>query len=287
MNLLSPQKLFLLKKTSNNNPVIVKILASSDKKTFTLTPQPDLDTATQFTATISNSVKDSEGNALTEPFSWSFSTQGTPTPSNTFTAPIAIRDVDTTKSVISPFGIVRKSADTLVYGHSGIDMPLQPGNAFYAIADGIIVEILPGSDGQPGSDIKLLIGAETPESAGWIFSYEHVSLEASITLHSSVLKGQLIARNPDPAVGNNHLQLSYWDGQYLYNHRCWVDFLESSDLLDYFKNNLRSTPDFVQFWNTVTDEGKYPLKKLLDEDSYPDGAQLCYSPGTDVRVPVE
>ena len=39
-------------------------------------------------------------------------------------------------------------------------------------------------------------------------------------------------------------------------------------------------------WNTVVDDGKYPLRGLADDPRFPDGPQPCYPQGTDVRIPV-
>ena len=36
---------------------------------------------------------------------------------------------------------------------------------------------------------------------------------------------------------------------------------------------------------TVVEEGRFAYRGLLDEAEFPDGPQLCYPPGTDVRVP--
>ena len=50
------------------------VSASSDKKTFTLTPTANLSTLTAYTATVTTAVKDSSGNALAANYTWTFTT---------------------------------------------------------------------------------------------------------------------------------------------------------------------------------------------------------------------
>ena len=51
-----------------------------------------------------------------------------------------------------------------------------------------------------------------------------------------------------------------------------------------FNNSLRTDQRFTDAWTTVKFEGRLPFRGLLDVDRFPDGARLCYPPGTDVRV---
>ena len=52
-----------------------------------------------------------------------------------------------------------------------------------------------------------------------------------------------------------------------------VGFIEGTD------------PRFIAAWQTVTfNEGRLPFLELLNTTKYPDGARLCYQPGTDERV---
>ncbi len=134
----------------------------------------------------------------------------------------------------------------------------------------------------------LLISEGLREGEGWIFIYEHIKLEPGITIGSEVEKGQAIARN-QLVRSNNHLQLSYFfnDFKFSRNHTCWVDQLDLASeetLSTTFDNKIRIHTNFLTGWLNAIDEGKSSLKGLLDEDRYPDGAQLCYPQGTDVRV---
>ena len=73
------------------------------------------------------------------------------------------------------------------------------------------------------------------------------------------------------------------------DQRCWVDHLEAAErsaIEDRFNNVLRVHPDFIGVWSQVDfNEGMLPFKELLNAIPYPDGPQLCYLKGTDVRVP--
>ena len=86
---------------------------------------------------------------------------------------------------------------------------------------------------------------------------------------------------------NNHLQLTYLfnDYQYYQDHRCWVEYLVKDDAraLERFFMELSETESFRESWRVASEEGNYQYRGLLDEGLYPDGLQLCYSPGTDVR----
>ena len=200
--------------------------------------------------------------------------------------PFRKEDVGDSNEFISPFGIIRHSRDA-GHGHSGIDIPLNANAPIYAVADGTILSTELSSDQAGGSDVKLLISENRGE--GWGFLYEHVALEPGITLGSAVAKGQLIARNGlTTNRRNNHFQLSYMFNEYSFyrDHRCWVDHLDSSSkklLLDYF-NSHGALVKLTAQWEAASEEGINAYKDLLNRDRFPDGPQLCYSLGLDVRV---
>ena len=195
-------------------------------------------------------------------------------------------DVGGGNGFISPFGIIRHSRDA-GHGHGGIDIPLNANAPIYAVADGVILSAEVSSDGAGGSEVKLLISGSGGE--GWGFLYEHVTLEPGIALGSAVTEGQLIARNGlTTNQRNNHFQLSYMFNGYAFyrDHRCWANHLDASSeklLLDYF-----DSPDTVAKvtaqWEAASEEGMHALKEVLDKERFPDGPQLCYPLGLDVRV---
>lgn len=193
------------------------------------------------------------------------------------------------RGVINPFGVVRSSLDRADLGHPGFDFPLDTGASIYAVADGRIVFVEPSADSRPGSLVKLLIVADQTAGTGWIFLYEHVSLLAGLGVNSLVSRGQRIATNPmSPAFGN-HLELAYAFNNYLFHsdQSCWVDQLDApsrTSLLNRFSAELRTDSRFIDGWRTVQFEGKLPFRELLNTTKYPDGARLCYTPGTDERV---
>jgi hypothetical protein len=207
------------------------------------------------------------------------------TPPSGLALPFDQSDLNLTTAVINPFGPVRFSMDNNI-GHGGIDIPLSYNAPIYAVSIGIIVEVLEGSEGGGGKDIKLLIGATERADEGWIFIYEHVVLASGIELNSSLAKGQLVGTVP-ASLPTNHMQLTYWKNTYNTNSLCWIAQLESSDFEDYFLETIRNTANFISSWNDIIQEGYYPFRAFLDTSNYPDGAQLCYPMGTDVRLPAE
>ncbi len=146
------------------------------------------------------------------------------------------------------------------------------------------------SDGAGGFDTKLLISGSGGE--GWGFLYEHVMLVSGITVGSTVTKGQLIARNGlTTGRRNNHLQLTYLFNDYAFfrDQRCWVNYLDPisrKSLLAYF-DSIKTTEKFIEQWETASEEGMMAYKELLNKETYPEGPQLCYPLGLDVRVPAD
>ena len=188
---------------------------------------------------------------------------------------------------ISPFGVVRHSRDA-GHGHGGIDVPLSENAPVYAVAGGTILSAEESSDGAGGVDVKLLFTGSNGE--GWGFLYEHVTLESGIKVGSSVVKGQLIGRNGLTSNRrNSHLQLSYMFNDYTFfrDQRCWVDYLDPTSkksLLGYFHSTTTMEKLSAQ-WESASEEGMKAYKELLNKGRFPEGPQLCYPLGLDVRVP--
>ena len=207
-------------------------------------------------------------------------------PPSDLSLPFDIEDVGGSNEFISPFGIIRHSRDK-GHGHGGIDIPLNENAPVYAVVDGTILSAQKSSDGAGGFDIKLLISGSGGE--GWGFLYEHVTLVPGITVGSAVTKGQLIARNGLTTDGrNNHLQLTYMFNNYSFfrDQRCWANYLDpisSKSLLSYF-DSIKTTEKFIEQWESASEEGMKAYKELFNREKYPEGPQLCYPLGLDVRV---
>lgn len=202
--------------------------------------------------------------------------------------PFRTEDVGEGNGFISPFGIIRHSRDA-GHGHGGIDIPLNQDAPVYAVADGAILSVEESSDGAGGFDVKLLILGSGGE--GWGFLYEHIDLEPGISVDSTVTKGQLIGRNGlTTDRRNNHLQLTYMFNDYRFyrDQRCWVDHLDASSketVLAYF-DSLKTKETFLAQWRNASEEGMNAYKELLNREKSPEGPQLCYSLGLEVRVSV-
>lgn len=194
------------------------------------------------------------------------------------------------RGVINPFGIVRSSLDLGSVGHPEIDIPLNTGAPIFAVSDGTIVTVGPSADARPGSLVKILVAADSTEGRGRVFLYEHVTLQGGLGVNSDVARGQQIATNTLVPAFGNHLELAYAFNNYEFheNQTCWVDQLEGSsrsDFVNRFNTTLRTDPRFIAVWQTVTfNEGRLPFLEMLNTTKYPDGARLCYQPGTDERV---
>ena len=201
--------------------------------------------------------------------------------------PFRVADVRGEEGFISPFGLIRHSRDR-GHGHGGIDIPLGSDALIFAVDDGIIVSSEESSDAAGGFDVKLVISGSGDE--GWGFLYEHVTLMPEIRVGGEVARGQLIANNGLATDRrNNHFQLTYMFNNYAFyrDHRCWPDYLDAASrtaLLELFES-LKRTGALRARWETATEEGAMAYRALLDAEKYPDGAQLCYPLGLDVRVP--
>ena len=195
-------------------------------------------------------------------------------------------------AIVNPFGVVRSSLDNTAAGHPGIDLVSAMGSPLFAVADGVIVSVVPATDGFPGHLVRIVIGSDAGTGEGWLFLYGHVQLTAGLGVGSAVTRGQRIGDNSlEGERTSNHLELSWGFNsfQFLRDQRCWVDLLASAqrtELLDRFNNVLRVHPEFISAWGTVDfNEGMLPFKELLDLSRFPSGPLMCYPRGTDVRVP--
>jgi len=189
---------------------------------------------------------------------------------------------------ISPFGPIRHSRDS-GHGHGGIDIPLDTGDPIFAVAGGVIITNDFAEDNRGGNIVDLLIEPGYREGEGWMFKYEHIILESGLDVGSEVKRGQLIGKTAMTS-GNNHLQLSYFFNDFKFdkNKICWVDQLEPADknILEEKFNEIRNSQEFIELWENVNEEGYYSNRGLLDKENFPDGPQLCYPLGIDVRIPV-
>jgi len=101
------------------------------------------------------------------------------------------------RGVVNPFGVVRWSLDRPEVGHPGIDIPVDEGTPFVAAGDGSILSIEPATDGLPGDDVQILLSPGAIEGTGWVFEYEHVTLEAPLSVGSQVSRGQTLRQKRD------------------------------------------------------------------------------------------
>ncbi|MCZ6891304.1 MAG: M23 family metallopeptidase [Chloroflexi bacterium] len=201
--------------------------------------------------------------------------------------PFRVGDVRGDDGFISPFGIIRHSRDA-GHGHGGIDVPLSESAPVYAVADGIILSAERPSDNAGGFDVTLLIQGANGE--GWGFLYEHIVLKSGIAVGDLVSKGQLIATNGlTTDRRNNHFQLAYMFNGYMFSrdHRCWKDHLDpsSTETLRGYFDSVRASEEFITQWETAIEEGSKAYMELLNGDRFPEGPQLCYPLGLDVRMP--
>lgn len=215
---------------------------------------------------------------------------GSESPPAGLALPFAIEQARAGDVDLHPFGVVRFSQDRPEYGHSGIDIPLGKNAAIFAVADGEVLQMQPAGDDRPGQNVTLRITDPKQPGEAWIFFYEHIVPDPAITKGNIVKRGQRLGRTALETSHNNHLQLSYAfnNFQYTRSHTCWVDYLApdaAEDLTAWF-SHVSKQPAFREAWQSYTREGKYELRGLLDARRFPGGPQLCYPPGTDVRLPV-
>ena len=58
---------------------------------------------------------------------------------------------------------------------------------------------------------------------------------------------------------------------------------ERTSFEEHFNTVLRIDPRFIDGWMNMTFEGRSAFRALLNTQLFPEGAQLCYPPGTDIR----
>lgn len=204
--------------------------------------------------------------------------------------PFDVKDIGGGNELFTPFGLIRHERDK-GHGHAGIDVPLSKGDEIYAVADGKIIINQPATDGGEGNNFEgnnvvLLIAEGEREGEGWGFLYEHINLNSEIQVGTKINEGQLIGKSA-LTNGNNHLGLVYYfnNFQYIKEPKCWIEYLNSEDKEKFSEawEKIRSNDKFTESWRNSYEDGAYPYRALLNPDVFPDGPQLCYKYGLDVR----
>ena len=210
-------------------------------------------------------------------------------PPNNLIAPIDPKAIALGGAPINPFGVVRSELDEGPVGHPGIDLPSAIGTPVLAVAAGRIVTIRQAEPHNlAGQEVRLLIAEGTEAGTGWVFLYAHVSLTAGISHGTEVGAGEPFANSPLSSSDGNHFELA-WAFEDFRVHQdpiCWVYQLDGSkrmSLEEHFNTVLRTDSRFISGWMSTTFEGRFPFRALLDAQLFPEGAQLCYPTGTDVR----
>ena len=202
--------------------------------------------------------------------------------------PFRLEDIDLKRKLISPFGPIRHSKDRQ-HGHGGIDIPLNPGDPIYAVADGTIIGIDPATDGRGGFDVRILLKEGDRDGEAWAFLYEHIVLNSGFAVGTAVHRGETIGSSAIK-IGANHMGLVYlFNGwQYSRDPKCWIEHLSAEDRAKFMREFARvgTTSNFVHAWRDAHEEGMYPYRAGLDTERFPDGPQPCYQLGTDLRIPV-
>lgn len=200
--------------------------------------------------------------------------------------PFKISDIDGENGALNPLGLVRFSKDQGDIGHPGIDFTLIENASVYAVADGEIVLIDTAGDQWGGMKIFQLL-EKTAEGEGWGFLYEHVKGVEGLKVGDKVVRGELIATKAAPMGFTAHFQLSrlFNNYQFIREPICWPEYLDEYDgksLQDWW-SEYRQTDQLINGWRTNEEEGEYPFRDLLEIAFYPDGPEMCYDLGTDVR----
>jgi len=200
--------------------------------------------------------------------------------------PYAISDLDLEHGASNPLGVFRFSKD--VQSHPGIDLQLVDGSKILAMGNGVIVDI---KTGESPVDMGILLQIE---QSLWGVNYEHFIPDESLFIGKEITKGEEIGTfsggfTQIPA--SIHIDLRHYpngfagfSGEFV----CWIDNLESDDkaMLQSAWDSAKVTDEFIQGWSTLEAEGNLVFNGLLDSEIYPDGPQMCYPIGTDVREPV-
>ncbi|MAF81170.1 hypothetical protein CL628_04120 [bacterium] len=207
-------------------------------------------------------------------------------PRSDLVMPFDPADVDPLRGDINPLGVVRFDKDQPQYGHSGIDVPLNQNSPIYAVAAGEIVVVKSADDPWDGMGVWQLLEPTRP-GEGWAFVYEHILLAPGIAVGEVLATGDLVGYKAAPSGFTAHFQLSAMFNNYKFSRgmECWPDYLNesASTVLFSWWNVHRASERLIGNWSGNQEDGRYPFRSLLDKSVYPDGPQLCYPPGTDVR----
>lgn len=202
------------------------------------------------------------------------------------TIPFKISDIDNENGELNPLGVVRFDKDQSDIGHGGLDFPLKQYVPIYAVADGDIVVIKSASDPWNGMAIFQIL-QETREGEGWAFMYEHVIPAVDLKVGDKIVRGQQIATKAAPVEFTAHFQLSRLFNSFQYTKEpiCWtekLDKISKSEMYSWW-NEYSKGIQLTSSWRTNEEEGEFPFRDLLEIAYYPDGPQMCYDLGTDVR----
>ncbi len=113
-------------------------------------------------------------------------------------------------------------------------------------------------------------------------------LNKEIQIGDTIEQGTTIATNALDDGTNNHIQYAYWleDFKKQRDAICWAETLgakEKIKLEEYFEKYFRNNESFLKSFGALSIENMNPYKALLDKEVFPNGVQLCYPAGTDVR----
>jgi hypothetical protein len=202
--------------------------------------------------------------------------------------PTAPENFDFVHGMVHPFGVVRSGLDIANLGHSGIDLQLKNGAEVLAMADGVIQKIEADQSVDGLNFVVLSIG-----NSNSAILYEHFLADESLEEGEVVSVGDVIGTFTGGYAqlnGNMHVELRTFSvDDYSMTmpakFQCWVDFLddESYDSMIYEWYQAADSAKFQFTWKNLKMFGEKFLNGLLDEDKFPEGPQLCYEQGTDVR----
>jgi len=201
--------------------------------------------------------------------------------------PFETFDISFDRGTVVPFGVVRNNSDDPTVGYQGIGFPLKSESDVLAVAPGKIVAISDEGDDYGGETIVQFLEDSDNTGKGWVFIYKQVNPFFEIDVGSSVRKGQKIALKNSRPDYSAHFQLAYADNNfqdYKYN-LCWIENLDShakAEIDSFWTTYLETTP-LEDNWKNLREDTKFPYRKLVDLGDYPQGPQLCYQMGTDVR----
>ncbi len=215
-----------------------------------------------------------------------FSTPEFPPPTN-LGLPYGMSDLDLEHGASHPLGVLRFVKDK--QPHPGIDLQLYDGAKILAMGDGSIQKI--SKEGSFPGDMGIILQIE---ETLWGVNYEHFIPDADLYVGKKISKGEQIgifSGGYTEIPASIHIDFRYYpDGFSGYSGEfvCWVDNLESDGMAELQSawDNAKVTDEFIEGWSNLVMEGNYIFKGLLDSEKFPDGPQMCYPFGTDVREPV-